>query len=93
MRRTRREKRSLLGTAVKLGDVQRKSPLWRGLFLRRIRASNRQIVSHARRHFALFLSLGKQLFFGLVPETIHLAFRFARRLPKPITAIADFLLR
>jgi hypothetical protein len=54
--------------AVRPGEVQRKAPLWRGFFLRRIRASNRQIVSHARRHFALFLSLGKRLFFGLVPE-------------------------
>ncbi|MGY3618370.1 hypothetical protein ACVJGD_004566 [Bradyrhizobium sp. USDA 10063] len=63
-----------------------------GLFLCCIRASNRQIVSHAGRQFALLFSLGKEFFFGLLPETIRLVFRFARRLPKPISAIADFLL-
>jgi hypothetical protein len=63
-----------------------------GLFSRRTQASNRQIVSHAGRHFSLFFSLGKEFFFGLVPEAIRLAFRFAGCLPKPISATPDFLL-
>jgi hypothetical protein len=59
-----------------------------GLSSCRIRASNGQVVCHAGRHFALFLSLGKEFF---RPGTRnYLAFGFARRPPRPISAIADF---
>jgi hypothetical protein len=62
-----------------------------GLFSCRIRTSNRQIVSHTRRQFAPFFSLGKN-FFRPGTRKYPPGFRVRPPLAKPISAIADFLL-
>src|SRR3954454_7765206 len=52
-------------------------------------ASNRQIVRHPGRHFALRGSFSQQLLFGLIPERVHSSAGLAGGSPEFISAFAD----